>query len=153
MFETLLLLALTGQGLNPLPTAVTQCLVGHSKLRMDKSQKPSYLKLAFKDEKRVDFAVAVIDARSGRSRMLVCTPGSVGVELGGNAQKQFSDMDGDDYMSSRWHVCSKKQVLSLRTYYKDVPEPANEAVCLVWEDGQAIVYWDGQQFRFKGFSP
>jgi hypothetical protein len=62
-------------------------------------------------------------------------------------------MKNDNYMSSDWRVCSKKDLAELRKYYKDVPDPTNQAICLVWEDAEALIYWDGKQFRWKSLWP
>jgi hypothetical protein len=69
------------------------------------------------------------------------------------ANPPFSDMDDDDYMSSDWRVCTKRDVVAMKKYYRDVPEPVNQAICLTWEDGAAIIYWDGSRFCWKSFEP
>jgi len=99
-----------------------------------------------------DYAVAVIQQE--RSRVLVCMHDGKDSLLGAvGSREPFSDMSNDDYMSSNWRVCSKSDVVALRKYYPSVPEPANQAICFLWEDGEAIIYWDGSQIRWKSLEP
>jgi hypothetical protein len=62
-------------------------------------------------------------------------------------------MEDDHYLSSKWRVCKKKDVIALRKYYPGVPEPANECICLLWEDGEALIYSDGHEFLWKSLIP
>jgi len=149
----ILLLAVCTQS-KALPKPVTNCLARHPDLSIDLKQKPPYLQLHFTAAGKPDYVVAVREPESDRYRALVCMYNGQDFVLGARAGKQpFSDMKDDNYMSSSWRVCAKKEVAEFRQYYKDVPEPVNEAVCLVWEDAEALIYWDGKQLRWKSFWP
>jgi hypothetical protein len=137
-----------------LPSSVTKCLARHPNVTLNQLQKPSYLRVAFSTSGQTDYIVAVKEHESKLNRALVCRHDDKDVLLGAATEKQpFSDMKGDNYMSSRWRVCTKKQVAAMREYYQGVPEPLNESVCLLWEDAEALIYWDGQCFRWKSLEP
>jgi len=148
-----LLLLSSGMAL-PLPSSVTECLARHPEVMLNKLQKPPYLRVSFTTSGLPDYVVAVKERESKLNRALVCMHDGKDVLLGAATDKQpFSDMKNDNYMSSRWRVCTTKQVAALREYYKDVPDPVNESVCLLWEDAEAVIYWNGRQFRWKSLVP
>lgn len=137
-----------------LPSAVVQCLNNRPGVELDQHQHPPYLKVRFTKTGKPYYVVAVREQASDMVRALVCAPDGKGIVLGSReGGAPFSDMKYDNYMSSMWRVSTKKEVLEMRRYYKGVPEPANEAVCLLWEDGEAIIYYDGMQFQWKSFAP
>ena len=132
------------------PAQVTQCLTAHPEVHFNSSQKPSILKVHFRGQ-HPEYVVAVREkAGIRRGLAMVCGIGG-SLVLGGPAQPPFSDMSSDAYMSSNWRVCRKAQIAEMRDWYKGVPDVPFEAVCLTWEDGEALIYWDGGRFRFKGF--
>ncbi len=137
-----------------LPSTVVRCLADRTGVSLDQQQQPPYLEVRFTKTGKRYYVVAVREQASGMSRAQVCGPDGKGILLGSrNGNAPFSDFKNYNYMSSEWRVCTKKEVLGMRRYYKEVPEPANEAVCLLWEDGEAIIYYDGKQFRWKSFAP
>jgi hypothetical protein len=66
----------------------------------------------------------------------------------------FSDMPADNFVAPNWVVFSKAEIADLKRFVSDVPHPvpktAGEAVAMVWEDGIALIYWNGRQFRWAG---
>ncbi len=137
-----------------MPSAVTKCLERHRGVTLNRLQKPPYLRVIFTNSGLPDFVVAVREHESQLNRALVCMHDGNDLLLGAGAEKRpFSDMKNDNYMSSKWRVCTKKEVAALGQYYQGVPDPPNESVCLLWEDGEAVIYWDGEQFRWKSLEP
>jgi hypothetical protein len=134
----------------PLPPKLRQCVTQIPEISIDWSQKPTYLKVLFTRSKKSDFIIAVKDGPVNRA--LVCTRDGKATLLG-TKERPFSTMPNDSYMSSDWRVCKKRDVQAMKKYYSDVPDPANEAICLLWEDGEALIYSDGQTFRWKSFEP
>jgi hypothetical protein len=100
-----------------------------------------------------DYAVAVLEKATGSARILVCTGDGKEILLGEAGKPQFSDMEGDNYMSSTWRICSRSAVRTMQKYYKDVPITRSDSLCLTWEDGEALIYWDADRFRWKSFNP
>jgi hypothetical protein len=66
----------------------------------------------------------------------------------------FSDMPNDNFTSSNWEVFSKTDVANLRHFKTNGPNPvpktAGEAVAMIWEDGIALIYWNGRRFSWAG---
>lgn len=137
-----------------LPPVVRSCLARNSGSTINTLQRPPYLKLFFTRGPKPDYAVVVKEKGSDRNRVLVCTHDGKQIILGSKSDKRpFSDMVNDEYLSSNWRVCSKRDVRALRKYYSDVPAPANEALCLLWEDGEGLIYSDGHRFLWKSLKP
>lgn len=137
-----------------LPKPVSACLARHPDLTFNDRQTPPYLQLFFTTAENPDYVVAVRERHSNYNRALVCMYDGKDVVLGARTgTRPFSDMKNDNYMSSDWRVCTRNDVAGLRQYYKDVPEPVNQAVCLTWEDAEGLVYWDGKRFRWKSLWP
>jgi hypothetical protein len=135
-----------------LPPIVRTCLKQVPAVTLDWSQHPVFLKVFFTLSTDLEYVIAVREGN--HSRTLVCTSAGKATVLGSSlSQHPFSTMPGDDYMSSSWRVCKKKEVYDFRKYYPDVPTPANEAVCFLWEDGEALIYSDGRQLHWKSFKP
>jgi hypothetical protein len=147
-----LLLGSTAGAAVPRPLAA--CLARHPHLTVNRLEAPFYLAILFTMSEKRDYVVVVRERQFGDNRLLVCMHDGKDIVLGGKGEKQpFSDMRNDNYMSSNWRVCTKKDVTELGQYYKDVPKPINQAICLTWEDAEALIYWDGEQFRWKSFWP
>jgi len=136
-----------------LPHAAKMCLAEHSGVKLDSLQFPRFLRVHFSANSRVTLVLPVVYRKEAKSRVLVCPAGGPSVILGEPAGAKFSDMDGDDYMASKWGVCSRAEVLSMKKFYKDVPMPDNESLCLTWEDGEALIYWSQGHYMWKSLSP
>lgn len=153
MFSLLLFLGGLAAPRNVLPGVVSRCVAQHPEVKLDSSQSPPYLRVRFLERGRGTLIVAVVYREVAKSRVLVCPAEGTSLILGEPAGPKFSDMDGDDYMASRWRVCSKEQVVALKKFYKDVPTPENEAVCLTWEDGEALIYSSRGRYMWKSLTP
>jgi hypothetical protein len=137
-----------------LPPVAAGCVAANPEVTVNRLQKPSYLKVFFTESYKPDYIIAVRERGSSLNRALVCMHDGKAFVLGAKAnERPFSDMKNDNYMSSRWRVCGKKDVADLRKYYQGVPEPANDAVCLLWEDAEALIYSDGHNLRWKSLEP
>jgi hypothetical protein len=132
---------------------ISKCLANHPEVVFTASQSPPFLRLHFRRAGEPDFVVAVLVRRTHSTHALVCGQDGTGVLLGAAGEQPFSDMADDNYMSDEWSVCTRKHLRKMRKFYTDVPDPENEGVLLTWEDGQALIYWDGKQFRWKSLKP
>jgi hypothetical protein len=65
----------------------------------------------------------------------------------------FSNMPGDNFVAPNWEVLSKADQNELRRFTSNVPHPmphdTGDAIGLIWEDGIAVIYWDGNHFRWS----
>ena len=134
------------------PAQVKKCLTAHPEVAISRLQKPPYSRVDFRGTQR-EYIVAVREKTGLRRALAMICSQDGSVVLGGAGQPRFSDMLHDSYMASDWRVCRKPQIQELRQYYPNVPTVQNEAVCLTWEDGEAMIYWDGQAFKFFSFHP
>lgn len=135
-----------------MPLQIQKCLAAHPQVSLDKLQNPPFLAVHFRGA-RPEYIVAVRDKSAiHRNLAMVCSiDGSI--VLGASGQPHFSDMLHDTYMASDWRVCEKADNEELRQYYPKVPKVQHEGVCLTWEDGEAMIYWDGKVFKFVSFQP
>jgi hypothetical protein len=135
-----------------IPTQVGRCLAAHPDVAINRLMKPTYLKVHFRGLKR-DYVVAVRET-SGTRRTLAmfCSEGG-SLVFGGVGQPRFSDMLHDAYMSSDWRICRQPQIAELKKFYPKVPDVTYEGVCLTWEDGEGLIYWNGHAFRFASLHP
>lgn len=66
----------------------------------------------------------------------------------------FSDMPNDNFVAPKWEVLSKADLTDLKRFQSNVPAPvpktAGEAVAMIWEDGIALIYWNGSRFLWAG---
>jgi hypothetical protein len=154
IFAILILTGFLSAQTHQLPQQVADCLKKHPDVELDSGQHPAYLEVHFDRSSRPDYIVAVTYPKNSRSRALVCKADGTSLILGArSAAKPFSDMHDDNYMSSKWQMCDTACVLDLRKYYPNVPVPANESVCLTWEDGEGLIYWEGDGFAWKSLHP
>lgn len=116
---------------------------------------PYYLRGDFDGDGRIDYAVAVRGRRTKRNGVLVCAGNGKAFVLGADQplRPPFSDMTNDNFCSSNWAVYSKAEVQSLKKFAGGgVPViPANligESLAMIWEDGIALIYWNGREFKW-----
>ena len=136
-----------------LPSTALKCLAEHSEVKLDLSQSPHFLREHFAAGGAATLVLPIVYRGAAISRILMCPVASPSVILGARDGLKFSDMDGDDYMATKWRVCGRTEVLSMEKFYKEVPMPENQSVCLTWEDGEAVIYWDQGQYKWKSLSP
>ena len=63
-------------------------------------------------------------------------------------------MPGDSFVASNWAVFSRTEIVELTKWSSNVPKPIKdakgEAIGMIWEDGIALIYWDGKRYRWAG---
>jgi len=153
MLATLLFVLIPAAARAKLPVAISKCLAAHPEVAFANTQKPPFLQVHFHRLGQAEYVLSVLVRKSAQTHALVCSPDGTGVLLGAAGEPPFSDMYNDNYMSDKWRVCTLKDILEMRKLGYDVPEPENEAVLLTWEDGGALIYWDGKRFRWKSLEP
>lgn len=147
-----LLLVLIGSGLGAedvsafnIPDPVAACLKPVSgQYRISGRINPFYLRADFDGDGRADYAVLITNSKAARG-IAVCRAGSrTAVIVGaGVVLKKMSDFD-----FGAWMVFPKGPV------EKGVGEGApprllGDAISIIWpESASALLYWDGQRFRW-----
>jgi hypothetical protein len=140
------------------PPAIHECLKRtHSaagKLILLKDRNPLYLRGDFRGVGVNDYAITVGIPAGGRAGVVICEANGKATLLGLSDTHPFSDMPRDGFVAPFWDVISKKEVRSMRQYRANVPNPVpnprGESIAMIWEDGIALIYWDGKQFRWAG---
>lgn len=138
------------------PTQIRQCLElpVASSVEEDLETNPYYLRGDFDGDGKMDYAVAVRGRKTKRNGVLVCAGNRKAFVLGADQplQPPFSDMPGDNFVAPNWSVYSKVETEALRAFTSNVPViPAKlygETLAMIWEDGIALIYWDGRAFRW-----
>jgi hypothetical protein len=117
---------------------------------------PFYLRGDFDGDRISDYAVAVRGPRTKRNGVLICS-GNGRVFLLGADQPlapPFSDMPNDNFVGPNWEVLSVAETRELGRWTVNVPHPLPkilaETIAFVWEDGIALIYWNGQRFKWAG---
>ena len=133
--------------------AVERCIgnVSATGIEPMTEQKPYYLRGDFDGDGMPDYAIAVWSASLKKHGVIVCGT-KAGRHVLGPVQsnaKIFSDMPNDQFLSNDWQVLTVSDVDQFR---KADPRFAAvkgaEAIELVWEDGVAVIYWDGKRVRW-----
>jgi len=150
------LLAATEDGEEPYqPVPIVQCLKGPRSAGLTVLvTNPYYLRGDFDGDGRPDYALRVRRSGSGTG-VLICGGNGAAFLLGaGLGGKRFSDMEGDKFLAPQWEVATKADVSALKAFQRNVPHPIpavkGESIAMVWEDGIALIYWDGSAFRWAG---
>jgi hypothetical protein len=141
------------------PETVYQCLKSPKVSTLEvfiKDANPYYLRGDFNGDNKPDYALKV---KAGYVKNGVCICGGdgsvflLGSAVGGG--DKFSDMPDDNFLASNWQVYTKKDVEDLKEMGGvnapwPVPKVKGESIAMIWEDGIALIYWDGAKFKWSG---
>ena len=140
------------------PVQVRECLKkpAAADLSVTTDTNPYYLRGDFDGDGKPDYAVAVRGSKSKRNGILVCAGNDRIYVLGADQplKPPFSDLQDDNFVSRNWAVYTPIQTRELTAWKGNVPLPLppvfGETIAMIWEDGIALIYWDGHQFRWAG---
>ena len=120
---------------------------------------PFYLRGDFDGDLKPDYAFLVRSENGGKG-LLICTAKFSVFLLGSGISggNPFSDMPNDVFFAPNWMVYTKEQVAELEDMGGvnapwPVPQIKGEAIAMIWEDGIALIYWDGKDFKWAGVDP
>jgi len=120
---------------------------------------PFYLRGDFDGDLKLDYAVQVRSDKGGMG-VIICTAKLSVFLLGSGISggKPFSDNERDVFLAPNWMVYTKEQVAELEDMRGinapwPVPKITGEAIAMIWEDGIALIYWDGKEFKWAGIDP
>lgn len=114
---------------------------------------PYYLRGDFEGDGVPDYAVAVRGKATRRLGLLVCTGRGLGFLLGATTPRSapFSSMPNDNFFAHNWEVYSRSEAEAIAKY-PDSPKPfpavSGDSIAMIFEDGLALIYWDGARFRW-----
>lgn len=150
------LLAATEDGEEPYqPNPIVQCLGSPKSAGLTVLfTNPYYLRGDFDGDGRPDYALRVRRAGRGTGVLICGGNGAVFLLGAGLGDKRFSNKEGDNFLAPQWEVATKADISALSAFRRNVPHPIpvvkGEAIAMVWEDGIALIYWDGGAFRWAG---
>jgi hypothetical protein len=116
--------------------------------KINKSLNPFYLRGDFNGDKKVDYALAVIESTTDKKGILIYHPATKKYFLAG-AGKAIPNGHGDDYQwMDAWEVSDEKIVGQGVTDLKP-PKLIGEAIVVQkLESSSGIIYWDGKEYRW-----
>lgn len=116
--------------------------------KFNRELNPFYLRGDFDGDKKIDYALAVIESTTDKKGILIYHPATKKYFLAG-AGKTIPNGHGDDYLwMDAWEVSDEKIVEQGVTDLKP-PKLLGEAILLQkLESSSGLVYWDGKEYRW-----
>jgi hypothetical protein len=139
------------------PDQIERCLKSPeaAAVEVNTATNPYYLRGDFDGDGRTDYAVAVNGRTTRRNGVFVCSGQGKVFILGADQplKPPFSDMPDDNFFAPNWSVYSKAETRALGRFKSgDVPvlprRILGETIAMIWEDGIALIYWDGRAFKW-----
>ena len=119
-----------------------------SKYEINKSLNPFYLRGDFDGDKRIDYALAVLENGTKKKGILIYHPVSKKYFLVG-AGKSIPNGHGDDYpWMDSWEVYDRKEVDLGVGETKSIKLKGEAIVIQKLESSSGLVYWDGKEYRW-----
>lgn len=136
-----------------IPPAVQACL-NRTKTsappKLERLANPYYHRGDFDGDGRMDYAVWIRGRTTGKGGIIICHASGLITVLGGDTvhRPPFSDLPGDQFLSSNWWVISQSEAMARIAKGRAVGQPAGEALLMQWGDGAGLVYFDGTRYRW-----
>jgi hypothetical protein len=117
---------------------------------------PFYLRGDFDGDGKPDYAIALRGPKTKRNGVLFCMANKTLYLVGADQplRPASSDMPNDNSVAPNWEIFTKADIANLKRFDINVPNPlpktAGEAVAMIWEDGLALIYWNGSHFSWAG---
>ena len=119
-----------------------------STYKINRDLNPFYLRVDFNGDKKVDYALAVIESKTDKKGILIYHPATKKYFLAG-AGKAIPNGHGDDYpWMDAWKVSDEKVVGQGVTDLKP-PKLIGEAILVQkLESSSGLIYWDGKEYKW-----
>ena len=116
--------------------------------KINKDLNPFYLRGDFDGDKKIDYALAVIESKTHKKGILIYHPATKKYFLAG-AGKAIPNGHGDDYpWMDAWEVSDEKIIEQGVTDLKP-PKLIGEAILVQkLESSSGLIYWDGQEYKW-----
>ncbi|GCC53721.1 hypothetical protein SanaruYs_39690 [Chryseotalea sanaruensis] len=116
--------------------------------KVDQDLNPFYLRGDFDGDKKIDYALAVIESTTDKKGILIYHPVTKKYFLAG-AGKAIPNGHGDDYSwMDGWEVSDERTVEQGVTNLKP-PKLIGEAILIQkLESSSGLIYWDGKEYRW-----
>ena len=116
---------------------------------INKELNPFFLRGDFNGDKKIDYALAVIELKTNKKGILIYHPATKTVfRLGAGKQiPNGYNLDDMNWMDA-WHVYDKKEIEQGVTGQKP-PKLIGEAIyAFKLESSSGIIYWDGKEYKW-----
>jgi hypothetical protein len=116
--------------------------------KINKDLNPFYLRGDFDGDKKIDYALAVIELKTDKKGILIYHPATRRYFLAG-AGKAVPNGHGDDYpWMDAWEVSDEKIIAQGSTDLKP-PKLIGEAILVQkLESSSGLIYWDGKEYSW-----
>ena len=116
--------------------------------KINKNLNPFYLRGDFDGDKKIDYALAVIESKNDKKGILIYHPATKKYFLAG-AGKSIPNGHGDDYpWMDAWEVSDEK-IIEQGIKELKPPKLIGEAILVQkLESSSGLIYWDGKEYRW-----
>ena len=117
--------------------------------KINKDLNPFYLRGDFNGDKKIDYALAVIESKTGKKGILIYHPATkTFFKLGAGKRIPNGYLSDDMDWMDAWHICGKDEIGQGVTDEKP-PKLIGEAIyAFKLESSSGIIYWDGKEYRW-----
>lgn len=117
--------------------------------KINKDLNPFYLRGDFNGDKKIDYALAVIESKTDKKGILIYHPATKTTFKLGAGKRIPNGYERDDMgWMDAWHICNKKEIEQGVTDQKP-PKLIGEAIyAFKLESSSGIIYWDGKEYKW-----
>jgi hypothetical protein len=116
--------------------------------KINKEINPFYLRGDFDADGKIDYALAIIEIKSGKKGILIYHTGTKEIFFAG-AGKKIPNSYGDSFhWMDAWKVYDKKDVGIGVGETKKLVLKGEAILAMKLESSSGIIYWDGKQYRW-----
>ena len=116
--------------------------------KINRDLNPFYLRGDFDGDKKIDYALAIIESTTDKKGFLIYHPSNEKYFLVG-AGKAIPDGYGDNYwMIDAWEVSDEKIVEQGVTELKPLKLKGDAILVQKLESSSGLIYWDGKEYKW-----
>lgn len=119
-----------------------------SSFEINAMMNPFYLRGDFDGDQKIDYAVTVVERKTGKKGLIIYHPTSKNYFLIG-AGVELTTRPGDDYgWMDAWEVFSKKEVEKGVDETATIKLKGDAILVLKLESSSGLIYWDGKKYQW-----